>query len=93
MAALLRAVREAAEATGGLVDGTLLGEIERAGYRSDIAAPLPLALALRLAPKRRPAAPNPDTRRRELVIDGWRSRGRPGSPSTAAGWPRACSPT
>ena len=32
MARLLEAVREAAEATGGLVDGTLLGEIEAAGY-------------------------------------------------------------
>ena len=41
------------ERTGGLVDGTLLREIEAAGYRSDLAPPLPLALALRLAPPRR----------------------------------------
>ena len=52
-----RAVREAAEATGGLVDGTLLGEIEAAGYRGDLAAPLPLragAAARAAAPAGRP---------------------------------------
>ena len=53
MTQLLRAVREAAEATGGLVDGTLLGEIEAAGYTSDLGAPLPL----RARAAARPAAP------------------------------------
>jgi thiamine biosynthesis lipoprotein len=63
MARLLDAVREAAAATGGLVDGTLLGEIEAAGYRTDLGAPPPLALALRLAPPRRPARPRTGSRR------------------------------
>jgi thiamine biosynthesis lipoprotein len=62
MARLLEAVIEAGELTGGLVDGTLAGEIEAAGYRSDLGAPLPLRLALRLAPARRPASGG----------DGWR---------------------
>ena len=43
MTRLIEAVREAALATGGLVDGTLLGEIEAAGYVGDIAAPLAAA--------------------------------------------------
>jgi len=55
MARLIEAVIAAGELTGGLVDGTLAGEIEAAGYRRDLGAPLPLPLALRLAPARRPA--------------------------------------
>jgi thiamine biosynthesis lipoprotein len=67
--AQLRVVHDAAEATGGLVDGTLARELEDAGYRSDLAAPLPLALALRLAPPpRRPARPRPW---RDFTVDGW----------------------
>ena len=91
MTQLLRAVREAAEATGGLVDGTLARELEDAGYRSDLAAPLPLAA--RAAPG--PAAPPRDARGRggSSASTAGRSRARPGSRSTAAGWPRACSPT
>ena len=53
MARLIGAVIEAGELTGGLVDGTLAGEIEAAGYRGDLGAPVPLRLALRLAPARR----------------------------------------
>jgi thiamine biosynthesis lipoprotein len=71
MIRLLEAVREAALATGGLVDGTLLGEIEAAGYVGDIAAALPLQLALRLASARRPALPNPHSRWGDVSIDGW----------------------
>jgi thiamine biosynthesis lipoprotein len=74
MTQLLRAVREAAEATGGLVDGTLLGAIEAAGYSSDLGAPVPLPLALRLAPPRRPAGPNPTARWHEVSVDGWEAR-------------------
>ncbi len=37
---------EAAEATGGLVKATLLGEIEAAGYATDLPASLPLELVL-----------------------------------------------
>jgi FAD:protein FMN transferase len=55
MARLIEAIVEAGELTGGLVDGTLAGEIEAAGYRSELGASLPLRLALRLAPARRPA--------------------------------------
>jgi FAD:protein FMN transferase len=69
MAALAAAARWAADATGGLVDATLLGPLEAAGYRADLRAPLPLALALRLAPARRPAGPQPEARWRSLLVD------------------------
>ena len=94
MARLLEAVRVATRATGGLVDGTLAREIEAAGYRGDLGAPLPLRDALALAPPRaaRDAADGPANfsaaRRRRASCDA-----RPGSRSTAAGSPRACSPT
>jgi thiamine biosynthesis lipoprotein len=71
---LRRAVRAgiwAAEASGGLVDPTLVGEIERVGY-GDTRAGLtgaPLGEALRSAPPRRPARPRPDSRWRELAVD------------------------
>jgi thiamine biosynthesis lipoprotein len=71
MARLVRAVLDAAEATGGLVDGTLLGEIKAAGYSGDLGAPVPLPLALRLAPPRRPAGANPRAGWREVSVDGW----------------------
>jgi thiamine biosynthesis lipoprotein len=69
MARLVAAVIDAAEQTGGLVDGTLAGEIEAAGYRDDLGASLPLALALRLAPSRRPARPHTATRWRGLRLE------------------------
>jgi thiamine biosynthesis lipoprotein len=69
MARLAAAVIDAAERTGGLVDGTLAAEIEAAGYRADLGAPLPLALTLRLAPPRRPAGPHPAARWRELRLE------------------------
>ncbi len=56
MARLAQAVSDAAAMTGGLVDATLIDEIERAGYSTDLAGLLPLADALALAPPRRPAA-------------------------------------
>jgi thiamine biosynthesis lipoprotein len=64
MGRLVDAVVAAREQTGGLVDATLLHELEDAGYRGDLRHPLPAALALRLAPPRRPAAPRP---RRDLL--------------------------
>jgi FAD:protein FMN transferase len=57
--------------TGGLVDPTLVGAIERAGYaRSrDGASPASLAEALAVAPSRRPASPNPHAAWRSIVVD------------------------
>jgi thiamine biosynthesis lipoprotein len=57
MARLAQAVAAAGELTGGLVDGTLVEQIERAGYVRDLRERLPLSLALELAPPRKPAAP------------------------------------
>jgi thiamine biosynthesis lipoprotein len=53
------AAAEAGRVTGGLVDATLAGEVEDAGYRGELHAPMPLELALRLAPPRRPGGPSP----------------------------------
>jgi thiamine biosynthesis lipoprotein len=73
-ALLRRAVRagiEAAELSGGLVDPTLVGEIERVGYVSSRAglAGAPMVEALAAAPERHPARPRPDARWRELSVD------------------------
>ena len=61
----------AAQQSGGLVDPTLVGEIEAAGYRSSRAgAPAaPIGAALEDAPPRRPAAPHPDARWRAVRVD------------------------
>ncbi|MGN6254912.1 MAG: FAD:protein FMN transferase [Solirubrobacterales bacterium] len=71
---LRRAVRagiEAAERSDGLVDPTLVGEIEAAGYVESRAGvpgePLPAALAE--APPRRPARPDPRQRWRGFAVD------------------------
>jgi thiamine biosynthesis lipoprotein len=64
MAKLVEAIIDAGEATGGLVDGTLAGEIVAAGYATDLAAPVPLDVALALAPLRRPAGPS--------ALGGWK---------------------
>ncbi len=55
LARLAEAVREAGAATAGLVDATLVGQIESAGYVRDLEEPLPLANALAVAPPRRAA--------------------------------------
>ncbi len=69
LAIFVQAARAAAELTGGLVDPTLTGELEQAGYDSDLTAPpLSLADALRSAPARRPAAPDPSARWRQLTV-------------------------
>lgn len=57
MARLAAAVVGAAYETGGLVDATLVAEIEAAGYVTR-PTPLPLADALAFAPPRRPAGPD-----------------------------------
>jgi FAD:protein FMN transferase len=69
MGRLVEAVADAGEGTGGLVDGTLLPDIEAAGYLADLKRPLPLKLTLGLAPRRRPAAGSPEARWRHLAFD------------------------
>jgi thiamine biosynthesis lipoprotein len=69
MARLAQAAVMAGSLTDGLVDATLVGQIERAGYVGDLPDPLPLALALALAPPREPAAPAPEARWREIDVD------------------------
>ena len=61
----------AAERSGGLIDPTLLGALERAGYERtrDGERPEPLAAALARAPARRPAAPDPAARWRTVAVD------------------------
>lgn len=70
MARLIAAIVDAARESGGLVDATLVGELERAGYAGHFdGAPIELGLALRLAPARAPAGPNPRSRWREVHVD------------------------
>lgn len=82
MARLVAAVVRAAEQTGGLVDATLVSEIERAGYVADAPPPLALADALALAPARWPAAPDPQARWRSLSVE--RSGDRAADPDAVA---------
>jgi thiamine biosynthesis lipoprotein len=75
----VRAGISAAECTGGLVDPTLVSEIEAAGYaRSRRAPELRLPEALRDAPPRRPARPAVSQRWRALAVDGDAIRRPPG---------------
>ncbi len=62
---------EAAERSGGLVDPTLVGEIEAAGYASSRAgmSGVPLGEALAAAPERRPAHPSSARRWRGFEVD------------------------
>jgi thiamine biosynthesis lipoprotein len=70
MARFVDAALSAAAMTGGLVDPTLVSEIERAGYSEHFdAVSVPLARALALAPPRAPAAPSPAVRWREVTVD------------------------
>jgi thiamine biosynthesis lipoprotein len=69
MATFAAAVVQAADASGGLVDATLLRQVEAAGYRGDLRTSVPLAEALALAPPRRPAAARPRAPWRSLVVD------------------------
>jgi len=56
MADLAQAVVDAGALSDGLVDATLIDELESAGYREHLDSSLPLAAALARAPARRPAA-------------------------------------
>jgi thiamine biosynthesis lipoprotein len=69
MLQLAHSVRLAATITGGLVDCTMVDQIEAAGYADDLGEPLPLARALALAPPRKPAAPDPTAAWRRLHVN------------------------
>jgi thiamine biosynthesis lipoprotein len=70
MARFLESACRAAEVTGGLVDPTLIGELERGGYADHFErAALPLAAALSRARPREPARPNPGARWRSVTVD------------------------
>jgi thiamine biosynthesis lipoprotein len=70
MGRVLAAALAAAERTEGLVDATLLDEIERAGYDVDLTKPpVHLSTALPLAPRRSPATPNSSARWRGVDLD------------------------
>jgi FAD:protein FMN transferase len=70
MARFLAAVVDSARLTGGLVDATLLDQIEEVGYEADhLRASLALPLAMALAPPRAPAGPDPAGRWREIEVD------------------------
>jgi FAD:protein FMN transferase len=66
LARLAAAVAWAGRVTGGLVDATLLHEIEASGYVPDVPPARPLAEALGSAPPRRPAGPSPRRGWRDL---------------------------
>lgn len=67
----VKAGLRAARLSDGLVDPTLVGEIESAGYTASRAGMpgAPLAAALAEAPSRRPAAPGPEARWRAFEVD------------------------
>lgn len=70
MRRVVEAGLQAARATGGLVDPTLLTQVEQAGYRSHYDGPgVPLSNALAMAPPRRPGRPAPEAHWRLLSTD------------------------
>jgi thiamine biosynthesis lipoprotein len=69
MARLAQAAVTAGVLTDGLVDATLLEQIETAGYTHDLREPVPLQSALALAPARRPARPAAQAGWRRLTVD------------------------
>jgi thiamine biosynthesis lipoprotein len=70
MRRLVRAIVDAWRLSGGLVDATLVGEIEQAGYREHFGGEsVPLADALAAAPARAPARPRRDSRLGEVSVD------------------------
>jgi thiamine biosynthesis lipoprotein len=69
MARFAQAVRSAGTLSGGLVDATLLGDIESAGYTRDLERPLALAAALELAPARTPARGAPVRHWQQVEVD------------------------
>ncbi|MGH2858218.1 MAG: FAD:protein FMN transferase [Solirubrobacteraceae bacterium] len=70
MISFVEAAVSASATTGGLVDPTLAGELETAGYASDLAEPsFGLAEALQAAPARRAARPRQVARWRWVRVD------------------------
>ena len=67
----VRAALWAAERTGGLVDPTLVGALERAGYAGsrDGVTAAPVSAALAVAPPAHRARPDPRSRWREIHLD------------------------
>jgi thiamine biosynthesis lipoprotein len=65
----VEAAVHAAERTGGLVDPTLVSEIEAAGYVRDLTDPMPLEVGLPMSPPTRPAQPRPEARWRQVSLD------------------------
>jgi thiamine biosynthesis lipoprotein len=73
MRRVLEVALTGARETGGLVDPTLVTEIEEAGYASHLEGEgIPLVAALRMAPPRAPAAPHPDERWRRIELSSAR---------------------
>lgn len=69
MAGFIEAALSAAVMTGGLVDPTLVSELERAGYSDSLDLDhAPAAGAMRLASARAAARPNPAARWREVRV-------------------------
>jgi thiamine biosynthesis lipoprotein len=68
MARFVEAALRAAAITGGLVDPTLVTELERAGYAEHFAE-AGLTAVIRDAGPRRPGAPDPAGRWREVTVD------------------------
>lgn len=70
MGRFVAASLEAAEASGGLVDPTLLYDLEHAGYARDLSGPsVPLDMALGLAPARMAASPSLTSAWRDVSVD------------------------
>jgi FAD:protein FMN transferase len=69
MARFVQAAVDAARETDGLVDATMIGALEAAGYRRDLRGSLPLSIALGLAPARRPAARAQRSRWTDVHVD------------------------
>jgi thiamine biosynthesis lipoprotein len=70
MGRFVEAALSAATMTGGLVDPTLVGELDRAGYGAHFdSTPVPLQRALALAPPRAPGGPSPTTAWRGIDVD------------------------
>jgi FAD:protein FMN transferase len=69
LAHLVACAAAAARSTAGLVDPTLVAEIEDAGYDKDFGTSVPLDVTLGLAPPRKPARPRTDARCGEIGVD------------------------